>query len=63
MFSLLKSNDPRILNYSSDSDVRKTLNYIAENDPNVFYITIEYEGNSYFIIQHNFYKGFKYSTI
>jgi hypothetical protein len=60
MFSLLKSNDPQILNIIKifNFNVQNTVNYIAANDPNVFYITIEYEGNLYFITQHNSFKLF-----
>lgn len=58
MFSLLKSNDPQILNFSSAVSINITLNYIAANDPNVFYITIEYEGILYFITNHSIFKFF-----
>ena len=59
MFSILRSNDSRILNYGSNStnDVETTLNYVATNDTNVYYITIEYEGNSYLITYKNEYAA------
>ena len=52
MFSVLRSDDSRVVNLSTGgAKIVNTINYIA-NDPNVYYIVIELNGASYYLA-HN----------
>ena len=52
MFSVLRSDDSRVVNLSTGgAEIVNTINYIA-NDPNVYYIVIELNGASYYLA-HN----------